>query len=147
MIFHRTENRSKGFFRLSHVREATAKWSERLRQRGEDYKDANVRCRVGWALSTSQILRNETLGEEDLTYGKNNCLGVHHGECVGGIVGSVLRLALESLLVGACWGPGTGMMRYHLFGEFMSIVDILEATSKEGVCQISDACRTVAAAN
>lgn len=38
--------------------------------------------------------------------------------------------------------PGTGMMRYHLFGEFMSIVDILEATSKEGVCQISDACRT-----
>eukprot|EP00435_Cladocopium_sp_Y103_P031654 s271_g8.t1 len=73
---------------------ATAKWSERLRQRGEDYKDANVRCRVG----------------------------VHHGECVGGIV-------------------GTGMMRYHLFGEFMSIVDILEATSKEGVCQISDACR------
>ena len=78
---------------------------------------------------------------------KKNCLGVHHGECVGGIVGSVLRLALESLLVGACWGPGTGMMRYHLFGEFMSIVDILEATSKEGVCQISDACRTVAAAN
>lgn len=73
---------------------ATAKWSERLRQRGEAYKDANVRCRVG----------------------------VHHGECVGGIV-------------------GTGMMRYHLFGEFMSIVDILEATSKEGVCQISDACR------
>ena len=48
------------------------------------------------------------------------------------------------LLVGACWGPGTGMMRYHLFGEFMSIVDILEATSKEGVCQISDACGTVA---
>jgi len=73
---------------------ATAKWSERLRQRGNEYKDANVRCRVG----------------------------VHHGECVGGIV-------------------GTGMMRYHLFGEFMSIVDILEATSKEGVCQISDACR------
>jgi len=72
---------------------ATAKWSERLRQKDE-YKDANVRCRVG----------------------------VHHGECVGGIV-------------------GTGMMRYHLFGEFMSIVDILEATSKEGVCQISDACR------
>ena len=74
--------------------QATAKWTERLRQRGESYKDANVRCRVG----------------------------VHHGECVGGIV-------------------GTGMMRYHLFGEFMSIVDILEATSKEGVCQISDSCR------
>lgn len=73
---------------------ATAKWSERLRERGDEYKDANVRCRVG----------------------------VHHGECVGGIV-------------------GTGMMRYHLFGEFMSIVDILEATSKEGVCQMSDACR------
>ena len=32
------------------------------------------------------------------------------------------------------------MMRYHLFGEFMSVVDILEATSKEGVCQISTAC-------
>lgn len=35
---------------------------------------------------------------------------------------------------------GTGMMRYHLFGEFMSVVDILEATSKEGVCQISTPC-------
>ncbi|CAK8986025.1 Guanylyl cyclase [Durusdinium trenchii] len=73
---------------------ATAKWSQRLRAKGDDYKDANIRCRVG----------------------------VHHGECVGGIV-------------------GTGMMRYHLFGEFMSIVDILEATSKEGICQISDACK------
>ncbi|CAJ1395410.1 unnamed protein product [Effrenium voratum] len=73
--------------------QATAKWSARLRQR-QEYRDANVRCRVG----------------------------VHHGECVGGIV-------------------GTGMMRYHLFGEFMGIVDILEATSKEAVCQVSGACK------
>jgi len=49
-------------------------------------------------------------------------VGVHHGECVGGIV-------------------GTGMMRYHLFGQFMGVVDTLEATSKLGVCQISGACK------
>jgi len=48
-------------------------------------------------------------------------VGVHHGQCIGGIV-------------------GTGMMRYHLFGQFMGQVDILEATSREGQCQISRAC-------
>eukprot|EP00931_Biecheleriopsis_adriatica_P053488 TRINITY_DN31314_c0_g1_i1.p1 TRINITY_DN31314_c0_g1~~TRINITY_DN31314_c0_g1_i1.p1 ORF type:complete len:1407 (-),score=286.44 TRINITY_DN31314_c0_g1_i1:42-4262(-) len=49
-------------------------------------------------------------------------VGVHHGECMGGIV-------------------GRGMMRYHLFGEFMDAVDTLEATSREGVAQVSRACK------
>ena len=37
--------------------QATAKWSERLRQRGDgEYKDANVRCRVGWVLSSLKYM-------------------------------------------------------------------------------------------
>ncbi|CAE7235711.1 gcy-14 [Symbiodinium natans] len=49
-------------------------------------------------------------------------VGVHHGECVGGIVGK-------------------GMQRYHLFGALMNQVDTLEATSREGITQISKACK------
>lgn len=49
-------------------------------------------------------------------------VGVHHGHCVGGVVGK-------------------GMQRYHLFGSFMSELDTLEATSREGVTQISRACK------
>eukprot|EP00434_Breviolum_minutum_P015297 symbB.v1.2.013481.t1/scaffold954.1/size149253/8 len=33
------------------------------------------------------------------------------------------------------------MQRYHLFGSFMSELDTLEATSREGVTQISRACK------
>lgn len=55
--------------------------------------------------------------------GKVKCrVGVHHGECVGGVV-------------------GTGMMRYHLFGHFMTALDTLEATSIPGVCQVSGSCK------
>lgn len=49
-------------------------------------------------------------------------VGVHHGECVGGIVGK-------------------GMQRYHLFGSLMGQVDTLEATSREGITQMSKACK------
>lgn len=49
-------------------------------------------------------------------------VGVHHGHCVGGVVGK-------------------GMQRYHLFGSFMSELDTLEATSREGITQISRACK------
>eukprot|EP00913_Durusdinium_trenchii_P017457 g16406.t1 len=49
-------------------------------------------------------------------------VGVHHGQCVGGVVGK-------------------GMQRYHLFGNFMSQLDTLEATSREGITQISSACK------
>lgn len=48
-------------------------------------------------------------------------VGVHTGECVGGIV-------------------GTNMQRYHLFGEFMSALEILESTSVQGRVQLSVAC-------
>lgn len=33
------------------------------------------------------------------------------------------------------------MQRYHLFGSFMSELDTLEATSREGITQISRACK------
>jgi len=54
---------------------------------------------------------------------KVNCrVGVHHGECIGGVV-------------------GTEMQRYHIFGELMSGLEILESTSEEGRVQISKACK------
>jgi class 3 adenylate cyclase len=45
-------------------------------------------------------------------------VGVHHGECTGGIVGN-------------------DMQRYHLFGELLTSLDILESTSVEGRVQVS----------
>merc|ERR1712113_885772 len=49
-------------------------------------------------------------------------VGVHHGECIGGIV-------------------GTEMQRYHLFGDLMSGVEVLESTAPEGKVQVSQACK------
>eukprot|EP00929_Paragymnodinium_shiwhaense_P071605 TRINITY_DN36385_c5_g1_i1.p1 TRINITY_DN36385_c5_g1~~TRINITY_DN36385_c5_g1_i1.p1 ORF type:complete len:1519 (-),score=397.12 TRINITY_DN36385_c5_g1_i1:137-4693(-) len=49
-------------------------------------------------------------------------VGIHHGDCVGGIV-------------------GTGMMRYHLFGKLMAMIEILESTAPKGQVQISPACK------
>lgn len=49
-------------------------------------------------------------------------VGVAYGECIGGIV-------------------GTGMQRYHLFGDLLTIMDVLEATSQEGRVQVSGACK------
>jgi class 3 adenylate cyclase len=52
-----------------------------------------------------------------------NCrVGVHHGECVGGIVGNQ-------------------MQRYHLFGELMTVIEVLESTAPEGGVQMSKACK------
>ncbi|CAK0865783.1 unnamed protein product [Prorocentrum cordatum] len=49
-------------------------------------------------------------------------VGVHKAACVGGIV-------------------GTDMQRYHLFGELMTCVEILESTSHVGKVQVSRACK------
>jgi len=49
-------------------------------------------------------------------------VGVAYGECIGGIV-------------------GTDMQRYHLFGDLLTCMDILEATSTEGRVQISTPCK------
>lgn len=49
-------------------------------------------------------------------------VGVHYGECIGGIV-------------------GTDMQRYHIFGAFLPLLDILESTSIEGRVQVSTACK------
>eukprot|EP00929_Paragymnodinium_shiwhaense_P101903 TRINITY_DN65096_c0_g1_i1.p1 TRINITY_DN65096_c0_g1~~TRINITY_DN65096_c0_g1_i1.p1 ORF type:complete len:1220 (+),score=298.09 TRINITY_DN65096_c0_g1_i1:104-3763(+) len=49
-------------------------------------------------------------------------VGVHHGPCIGGVVGS-------------------NMQRYHLFGSLMSGVEVLESTAPEGRVQVSSACR------
>merc|ERR1719161_2143725 len=54
---------------------------------------------------------------------KVNCrVGVHYGECVGGIVGA-------------------DMQRYHLFGELMTVIEVLESTAPEGMVQLSKACK------
>jgi len=52
-------------------------------------------------------------------------VGVHTGECIGGIVGSE-------------------MQRYHLFGELMSCLEVLESTAPEGRVQVSGAFREAA---
>jgi guanylate cyclase len=49
-------------------------------------------------------------------------VGVHSGECIGGIV-------------------GTEMQRYHLFGDLMSGLEVLESTAPEGKVQVSKACK------
>ncbi|CAJ1421258.1 unnamed protein product [Effrenium voratum] len=49
-------------------------------------------------------------------------VGVHTGECVGGMV-------------------GTSMQRYHLFGDLMRGLEILESTAPSGQVQVSRACK------
>eukprot|EP00438_Fugacium_kawagutii_P018166 Skav206366 [mRNA] locus=scaffold3448:418944:430540:- [translate_table: standard] len=49
-------------------------------------------------------------------------VGVHTGECVGGMVGE-------------------SMQRYHLFGDLMRRLEILEATAPTGQVQVSRACK------
>jgi class 3 adenylate cyclase len=48
-------------------------------------------------------------------------VGVHHGHCLGGIVGH-------------------DMQRYHIFGALMQGLEVLESTAPEGGVQISSAC-------
>jgi len=55
-------------------------------------------------------------------------VGVHTGRCVGGIVGN-------------------DMQRYHLFGELMTQLEILESTAPRGGVQISQACRSALVAD
>merc|ERR1719408_78217 len=49
-------------------------------------------------------------------------VGVHHGPCVGGIV-------------------GCKMQRYHLFGKLLSIVEGLESSSIPHQVQVSKECK------
>jgi len=49
-------------------------------------------------------------------------VGVHHGECIGGVVGS-------------------GMQRYHLFGKLLCGIEIMESTAPEACVQVSPACK------
>lgn len=49
-------------------------------------------------------------------------VGIHFGACVGGIV-------------------GTGMQRYHLFGRFMGVLELLESTSAKGMVHVSTPCK------
>lgn len=48
-------------------------------------------------------------------------VGVHHGACLGGIVGA-------------------DMQRYHIFGALMQGLEVLESTAPEGRVQVSSAC-------
>eukprot|EP00929_Paragymnodinium_shiwhaense_P021623 TRINITY_DN14055_c0_g1_i1.p1 TRINITY_DN14055_c0_g1~~TRINITY_DN14055_c0_g1_i1.p1 ORF type:complete len:482 (-),score=60.57 TRINITY_DN14055_c0_g1_i1:85-1530(-) len=49
-------------------------------------------------------------------------VGVHTGTCIGGIV-------------------GMEMMRYHLFGGLMTVLDLIESTSEKGRVQVSATCQ------
>jgi len=49
-------------------------------------------------------------------------VGVHTGECVGGVVGS-------------------DMQRYHLFGNIMTVLELLESTAPAGKVQVSTTCK------
>mmetsp|Transcript_56212 Transcript_56212/g.103102 ORF Transcript_56212/g.103102 Transcript_56212/m.103102 type:complete len:1145 (+) Transcript_56212:54-3488(+) len=49
-------------------------------------------------------------------------VGIHHGACIGGIVGN-------------------DMQRYHLFGDLMTGVEVLESTAPVGAVQVSSACK------
>eukprot|EP00931_Biecheleriopsis_adriatica_P005467 TRINITY_DN106988_c0_g1_i1.p1 TRINITY_DN106988_c0_g1~~TRINITY_DN106988_c0_g1_i1.p1 ORF type:complete len:1197 (-),score=246.02 TRINITY_DN106988_c0_g1_i1:9-3548(-) len=49
-------------------------------------------------------------------------VGVHTGKCIGGIVGSE-------------------MQRYHLFGNLITQLEVLESTAPEGRVQVSKACK------
>jgi len=59
---------------------------------------------------------------EDLKEKVTCRVGVHHGACLGGVV-------------------GTEMQRYHLFGALMSGVEVLESTAPEGGVQVSKDCK------
>jgi len=48
--------------------------------------------------------------------------GIAYGECMGGIVGN-------------------DMQRYHLFGDLLTVLEVMESTSDEGRVQISKQCK------
>lgn len=50
-------------------------------------------------------------------------VGIHHGACIGGIVGN-------------------DMQRYHLFGDLMTGLEVLESTAPMGAVQVSSACKS-----
>lgn len=52
-------------------------------------------------------------------------VAVHMGSCIGGIV-------------------GVEMQRYHLFGDLMNVLELLESTSEKGKVQVSSCCREAA---
>lgn len=58
---------------------------------------------------------------QDRTEAVSCRVGVHSGECVGGIVGNE-------------------MQRYHLFGNLMTELEVLESTAPRGRVQLSEAC-------
>merc|ERR1712228_93054 len=49
-------------------------------------------------------------------------VGVHTGKCIGGIVGEE-------------------MQRYHLFGNLLTGLEVLESTAPEGKVQVSSSCK------
>lgn len=75
--------------------------------------------RFGLAMVSAVQTWSRSLGAAEAV----NCrVGIHHGECSGGIVGS-------------------DMQRYHLFGELLRGLEVLESTAPEGQVQVSARCR------
>jgi class 3 adenylate cyclase len=70
----------------------------------------------------SQLIEETARWSQDRGLDVGCRVGVHTAACVGGIVGS-------------------DMQRYHLFGELMTCLDLLEATSHVGKVHVSKDCK------
>uniref|UniRef100_A0A7S4RGT7 Guanylate cyclase domain-containing protein n=1 Tax=Alexandrium monilatum TaxID=311494 RepID=A0A7S4RGT7_9DINO len=81
---------------------------------------------VNFALDVVQAVQ---VWAKDLGVDVNCRVGVHYGQCIGGVVGQSMRFKL---------GAESG---YQLFGALMAELEILESTAPEGQVQISRACR------
>jgi len=99
----------------------------------ETQGDAYIAAQAEWPLTECNYphlvvlfaleMVNATMEWSQLTNLSVRCrVGVHTGECVGGIV-------------------GIEMQRYHLFGKLTRDVEVLESTAPEGRVQVSGACR------
>lgn len=135
-----------GFTHLAHSRRATEVVEiigelfglfDALTDRYHIYKietigDAYVAGQASWPLTrhnspTEVVAFAAAMVEATRTWSREtgipiDCrVGVHVGECIGGIV-------------------GTEMQRYHLFGALMHTLELLESTAPEGRVQVSKAC-------
>merc|ERR1712050_339031 len=99
----------------------------------ETQGDAYIAARAEWPLTdrnspylVARFAMEMIKATEEWCQQDHHCVrcrvGVHTGECVGGII-------------------GIEMQRYHLFGRLTRVVEVLESTAPEGRVQVSTACR------
>eukprot|EP00927_Polykrikos_kofoidii_P008877 TRINITY_DN13703_c0_g1_i1.p1 TRINITY_DN13703_c0_g1~~TRINITY_DN13703_c0_g1_i1.p1 ORF type:complete len:1132 (-),score=134.37 TRINITY_DN13703_c0_g1_i1:348-3743(-) len=99
----------------------------------ETVGDAYIAGQAGWPLTQRnapvsvvlfglEMIRAVHLWAKERGWDVSCRVGVHTGPCIGGIV-------------------GTEMMRYHLFGDSMHVLELMESTSLKGRVQVSTACQ------